>query len=134
MAAVANGMAFHGGIRPFAATFLIFSDYLRPAMRLAALQKLPVIFVFTHDSVALGEDGPTHQPIEHFVALRVIPNLVVLRPADANETVEAWRVAMTRRDGPTALLLSRQKLPVLAGTDDVAYGGTCSPTATARPT
>jgi transketolase len=113
MAGIANGMALHGGMRPYAATFLIFSDYLRPALRLAALQKLPVIFVFTHDSIALGEDGPTHQPIEHFVALRVIPNLVVLRPADAHETAEAWRIALERTDGPTALLLTRQKLPVL---------------------
>jgi transketolase len=116
MAALANGMALHGGVRPYVGTFLVFSDYLRPALRLAALQKLPVVFVFTHDSIALGEDGPTHQPIEHIVALRLIPNLVVLRPADANETVEAWRVALARRDGPTALLLSRQKLPVLAPT------------------
>ena len=114
MAGIANGIALHGGVRPYAATFLVFSDYMRPAVRLAALQKLPVAFVFTHDSIALGEDGPTHQPIEHFVALRVIPNLVVLRPADAHETVEAWRIALGRTDGPTALLLTRQKLPVLA--------------------
>ncbi|TAM55455.1 MAG: transketolase [Acidobacteria bacterium] len=113
MAAAANGMALHGGVRPFVATFFVFSDYLRPAMRLAALMRLPVTYVFTHDSIGLGEDGPTHQPIEHMVALRVIPNMVALRPGDANETAQAWRVALERRDGPTALVLTRQKLPVL---------------------
>ncbi len=113
MAAVANGMALHGGVRPYAATFLIFSDYLRPALRLAALQELPVIYVFTHDSVALGEDGPTHQPVEQLAALRAVPNLVVLRPADAHETAESWALALGRRSGPTALALTRQKLPVL---------------------
>ena len=113
MGGVANGLALHGGLRPFAATFLVFSDYMRPALRLAALMKLPITYVFTHDSIGLGEDGPTHQPIEHLVALRLIPNMVVLRPADARETVEAWRVALERRGGPTALVLSRQKLPVL---------------------
>jgi len=114
MAAACNGMALHGGIRPYAGTFLVFSDYMRPAVRLAALMKQPVVFVFTHDSVGLGEDGPTHQPVEHVVALRVIPNLVVLRPADAHETVAAWRIALQRRTGPTALVLTRQKVPVLA--------------------
>jgi transketolase len=94
MAAVANGLALHGGLRPYVATFLAFSDYLRPAMRLAALMKLPVTYVFTHDSIGVGEDGPTHQPIEHIVGLRIIPNVVVLRPADANETSEAWRIAL----------------------------------------
>ena len=113
MAAAANGVALHGGMRAFVATFFVFSDYLRPAMRLAALMKLPVTYVFTHDSIGLGEDGPTHQPVEHMVALRVIPNMVALRPGDANETVQAWRVALERRDGPTALVLTRQKLPVL---------------------
>jgi transketolase len=113
MAGIANGVALHGGLRPFVATFLIFSDYMRPALRLAALMRLPVVYVFTHDSIGLGEDGPTHQPIEHYVALRVIPNLVLLRPADARETVEAWRVALERRGGPTAIALTRQKLPVL---------------------
>ncbi len=113
MAGIANGLALHGALRPFVATFLVFSDYLRPALRLAALMGLPVVYVFTHDSIGLGEDGPTHQPVEHIVALRLIPNLVVLRPADARETVQAWRVALQRREGPTALLLSRQKLPVL---------------------
>ncbi len=113
MAAICNGLSLHGGVRPYAATFLIFADYLRPALRLAALMRRPVIYLFTHDSVAVGEDGPTHQPVEHLAALRAIPNLVVLRPADAHETREAWRVALARRAGPTALVLSRQKLPVL---------------------
>lgn len=113
MAGIANGLALHGGVRPFVATFLVFSDYMRPALRLAALMRLPITYVFTHDSIGLGEDGPTHQPVEHFVALRLIPNMVMLRPADARETVEAWRVALERRGGPTALVLSRQKLPVL---------------------
>jgi transketolase len=113
MAAVLNGLTLHGGFRVFGGTFFVFSDYMRPAIRLAALMQLPVIFVFTHDSIGLGEDGPTHQPVEHLAALRAIPNLLVLRPADANETAAAWRVALTRTDGPTALILSRQKLPVL---------------------
>jgi transketolase len=111
MGAALNGMALHGGIRPFGATFLVFSDYMRPSIRLAAMTKLPVIYVFTHDSIGLGEDGPTHQPIEHLAALRAIPNLTVLRPADANETAQAWRVALEKTDGPTALILTRQKLP-----------------------
>ncbi len=115
MAAVLNGMSLHGGVRPFGGTFLVFSDYMRPAIRLAALMDQPTIYVFTHDSVWVGEDGPTHQPVEHALALRAIPNLVVLRPADANETAVAWRVALERTQGPTALLLSRQGLPVLAG-------------------
>jgi len=113
MGAILNGMALHGGVIPYGGTFLVFSDYMRPAIRLAALMELPVIFIFTHDSVALGEDGPTHQPIEQLPSLRTIPNLVVLRPADANETVEAWRVALEHHAGPVALLLTRQKLPVL---------------------
>ena len=113
MGAILNGMAAHGGLKPFGATFLIFSDYMRPAVRLAALMKLPVTFVFTHDSIGLGEDGPTHQPVEHLAALRAIPNLTVLRPADASETVEAWRSALTHTTGPVALVLSRQKLPVI---------------------
>ena len=113
MGAIANGLAAHGGLRPFGATFLVFSDYMRPAIRLAALMRLPVVFVFTHDSIGIGEDGPTHQPVEHLAALRAIPDLVVLRPADANETAAAWRVALERRDGPTALVLTRQKVPVL---------------------
>jgi transketolase len=113
MAAIANGLALHGGFRPVVSTFLIFSDYLRPALRLSALMGQPVVYVFTHDSVGLGEDGPTHQPVEHLAALRAVPNLAVLRPADARETAEAWAVALARTDGPTALVLSRQALPVL---------------------
>jgi transketolase len=115
MASVLNGMSLHGGVRPFGGTFLVFSDYMRPAIRLAALMDQPAIYVFTHDSVWVGEDGPTHQPVEHALALRAIPNLVVLRPADANETAAAWKVALERDTGPTALLLSRQGLPVLPG-------------------
>jgi transketolase len=113
MAAVLNGMTAHGGFRVYGGTFLIFSDYMRPSVRLAALEKLPVVFVYSHDSIGLGEDGPTHQPIEHLASLRAIPNLLLLRPADANETVAAWRIALERDDGPTALILTRQKLPVL---------------------
>ncbi|MGQ9834917.1 MAG: transketolase [Thermoanaerobaculaceae bacterium] len=113
MAAIANGMSLHGGIRPYVATFLVFSDYLRPALRLSALMKQPVTYIFTHDSIGLGEDGPTHQPVEHLPALRQIPNLWVIRPADANETSGAWGLAVHRQDGPVALALSRQKLPVL---------------------
>ena len=113
MGAIANGMALHGGIIPYTATFLIFSDYMRPPIRLAALMGQRVIYIFTHDSIGLGEDGPTHQPIEQLLGLRSVPNLVVLRPADATETADAWRIAMERRDGPTALVLSRQNLPML---------------------
>ncbi|MEO0652735.1 MAG: transketolase C-terminal domain-containing protein, partial [Planctomycetota bacterium] len=113
MGAVANGIAYHGGCRTYTATFFVFADYMRPAMRLAAMNDLPVAFVFTHDSVAVGEDGPTHQPVEQLMSLRVVPNLNVIRPADANETVEAWRAALARNDGPTALVLSRQGLPTL---------------------
>jgi transketolase len=113
MAAVMNGMAAHGGTIPFGATFLTFSDYLRPALRLAALMGLKVIHVFTHDSIALGEDGPSHQPIEQLAALRAIPNLVVIRPGDANETAAAWQVALKMKNRPVALVLSRQNLPTL---------------------
>jgi transketolase len=113
MAACLNGIAAHGGLRPFGSTFLVFSDYMKPAIRLSAIMRLPVIYIGTHDSIGLGEDGPTHQPVEHLAMLRAIPNLVLLRPADAGETVESWRVAMERTDGPTILVLSRQKLPVL---------------------
>ena len=113
MGAIANGMALHGGLVPYTATFLVFSDYMRPAIRLGALQGQRVVYIFTHDSIGLGEDGPTHQPIEHLAALRAIPNLWVMRPADATETAEAWRAAIERLDGPTALVLSRQGLPVL---------------------
>ena len=113
MAACLNGIAAHGGLRPFGSTFLVFSDYMKPAIRLAAIMRLPVIYIGTHDSIGLGEDGPTHQPVEHLAMLRAIPNLVVLRPADAGETIESWRVALARLDGPTMLVLTRQKLPVL---------------------
>jgi transketolase len=115
MGGIINGMALHGGlIKPYAATFFVFSDYMRPTIRLAALMGIEPIFVFTHDSVGLGEDGPTHQPIEHLAALRAIPNCVVLRPADANETAAAWKVAMTYRGGPVALVFSRQNTPTLS--------------------
>jgi transketolase len=113
MGGITNGLAYHGGVRPYASTFFVFSDYMRPAVRLAALNALPVFFVWTHDSIALGEDGPTHQPIEHLASLRAMPNLAVMRPADANETAEAWRWAMLHRDGPVALVLTRQKVPTL---------------------
>ncbi|MEZ4366909.1 MAG: transketolase [Kofleriaceae bacterium] len=113
MGAIANGLAYHGGIHPFVATFFVFSDYMRPAVRLAALCHLPVTYVWTHDSIGLGEDGPTHQPVEHLMALRAMPNLAVVRPCDANETVAAWRYALTRTDGPVALVLSRQDLPTV---------------------
>jgi transketolase len=115
MAATANGLALHGGLRPYIATFLVFSDYMRPSIRLAALMGLPVVYVFTHDSIFVGEDGPTHQPVEQLAALRAIPNLAVWRPADARETVAAWNVALHRDTGPTALVLSRQNLAVLEG-------------------
>lgn len=117
MAAALNGIATHGGVRAFGATFFNFSDYLRPALRLAALMKLSTIYVMTHDSIGLGEDGPTHQPVEQLAACRAMPNLHVLRPADARETAGAWRHALARTDGPTMLVLSRQSLPVLEGTD-----------------
>ncbi len=113
MGAALNGMAAHGGVRPFGSTFLVFTDYMKPSIRLAALMHLPVLYIGTHDSIGLGEDGPTHQPIDQLPMLRAIPNLVTLRPADANETVEAWRVALERRDGPTVMALTRQKLPTL---------------------
>jgi transketolase len=113
MGAILNGIALHGGTRPYGGTFLVFSDYMRPAVRLAALMKLPVVYVWTHDSIGLGEDGPTHQPIEHLSALRAIPGLDVVRPADANETAWAWRGALTHTDRPTALALCRQNLPTV---------------------
>jgi transketolase len=113
MAAVVNGMAYHGGVIPFGATFFVFSDYLRPTLRLAAVSHLGSIWVFTHDSIGVGEDGPTHQPVEHLAALRAIPNLVTLRPADANEVREAWKIAIENRTRPTALVLTRQPLPTL---------------------
>ncbi len=123
MAALLNGLALHGGLRPFGSTFLVFSDYMRPSIRLAALMQLPVIYVFTHDSVWVGEDGPTHQPVEHVMALRTIPGLDVIRPADCNEAVAAWRTALEHRDGPVALVLTRQGVPTLAGTAELAVEG-----------
>ena len=113
MASIMSGLFLHNGVRPFGGTFLVFADYMRPAIRVASLMKLPVIYVFTHDSVAVGEDGPTHQPVEHLASLRIIPGLTVFRPADATETADAWKAAITTFDGPVALVLSRQKLPVL---------------------
>jgi transketolase len=115
MCACASGMALHGGVRPFGATFFVFTDYARPAIRLAALMGLPVLYVMTHDSIGVGEDGPTHQPVEHLASLRAIPNLCIIRPADANETAHAWRAAMERTSGPTMLVLTRQNLPILNG-------------------
>ena len=112
MGAILNGMALHGGVIPYGGTFLIFTDYMRPTIRLAAMMELPIVYVWTHDSVWIGEDGPTHQPVEQLPSLRAIPNLHVIRPADANETAAAWRVALERRDGPTGLVLTRQALPI----------------------
>jgi transketolase len=123
MGGIANGIAYHGGFIPYAATFLTFSDYMRGAVRIAALAGLHVIYVWTHDSVGLGEDGPTHQPVEHYAALRAIPNLWFVRPGDANEATAAWALAVERRDGPVALALTRQKLPTLAGTAELAREG-----------
>jgi transketolase len=117
MGAIANGMSLHGGIVPYTGTFLVFYDYMRPPVRLAALMGIRVIYIFTHDSIGMGEDGPTHQPIEQLMGLREVPNLVTIRPADATETAEAWKAAMDRRDGPTALILSRQNLPMLDRTE-----------------
>ena len=116
MSGIGNGMALYGGLRPFVATFLVFSDYLRPAARLSALMQVPLVYVLTHDSIFVGEDGPTHQPIEHIAALRAIPNLRVLRPADAEETGEAWLMAI-EHSGPTVLALTRQGLPTLEKAD-----------------
>ncbi|MGC8491299.1 MAG: transketolase [Syntrophobacteraceae bacterium] len=113
MCGCSSGMALHGGLRPYAATFFVFSDYARPSIRLAALMELPVIYVMTHDSIGLGEDGPTHQPIEHLASFRAMPNICVIRPADANEAACAWRAALLRKNGPTMLVLSRQGLPIL---------------------
>ena len=113
MGATVNGMALHGGVIPYGATFLIFSDYMRPSVRLSALSHYPCIWIFTHDSIGLGEDGPTHQPVEHLASLRAMPNMVVIRPADANEVTEAWKVAVERREGPTLLALTRQNVPTL---------------------
>ncbi len=112
MCGISNGMYLHGGVRPFVSTFFVFTDYARPAIRLASLMEIPIIYVMTHDSIGLGEDGPTHQPIEHLASLRAMPHLCVIRPADANETVYAWKAAITRTKGPTMLVLSRQNLPI----------------------
>jgi transketolase len=117
MAAISNGISLHGGFRPFCSTFMVFSDYLRPALRLSALMKQPVIYVLTHDSIYVGEDGPTHQPVEHLAALRAMPNVRVLRPADAEETAEAWDMAMERTDGPIVLALTRQNTVVFVKED-----------------
>jgi transketolase len=127
MSGILSGMALHGGVIPYGSTFLVFSDYMRPSIRLAAMMEIPVIYVFTHDSIGIGEDGPTHQPIEQIAALRAIPHLTVIRPADANESVVAWRVALEHRQGPVALLFTRQKLPVvdrahLASADGLVHG------------
>ena len=118
MGGALNGMYLHGGVRPYGATFMVFSDYMRPSIRLAALMEIPNIFIFTHDSIGLGEDGPTHQPVEHLAALRAIPHVTVLRPADARETVAAWRLTMTHRGGPIVLALTRQNVPTLEGTSE----------------
>jgi transketolase len=122
MAAALNGMTLHHGVRPFGGTFLMFFTYMANPVRMAALMAAPSIFVYTHDSIGLGEDGPTHQQVEVLAALRAIPNLVTIRPADANETAEAWRTAITRQDGPTALCFSRQKLPILDHSEGDALG------------
>jgi transketolase len=113
MGAIATGLALHGGIIPYTGTFLTFADYMRPSMRLAALTGVRVIYVFSHDSIGLGEDGPTHQPVEHLMSLRCIPNMTVIRPADAPETLEAWKAALTNTGGPTALVLTRQSVPII---------------------
>ena len=123
MTAIANGMALHGGLRPYIAGFFVFSDYMKPAMRLSAMMKLPVISILTHDSIGVGEDGPTHQPVEHLAALRSIPNCTVIRPCDTNETAAAWYLALTRTDSPTSIVLSRQNLPLLNETGKGALRG-----------
>ena len=123
MTAIANGMAYHGGVRPLVSTFFTFVDYMRPSIRVAALAKLPVLLVFSHDSLAVGEDGPTHQPVEQLASLRLMPNVTVLRPADPNETVEAWRWAMQFTEGPVALITTRQKVPVIDRTKYAAASG-----------
>jgi transketolase len=128
MGGIMNGMALHGGVIPYGGTFLVFADYMRPAIRLAALMHQRVIYVFTHDSIGLGEDGPTHQPVEHLTALRTIPNVTVIRPGDAGEVAEAWRAALLHKDGPVALVLTRQKVPFIdrshrGAASDLARGG-----------
>ncbi|MEI7027272.1 transketolase [Paenibacillus sp. y28] len=121
MGAAVNGMLLHGGLKVFGGTFFVFSDYLRPAIRLASIQNVPAIYVFTHDSIGVGEDGPTHEPIEQLAALRIIPGVTVLRPADANETAAAWKYAVSNKQGPVALVLTRQAVPNLEGTDKLAH-------------
>jgi transketolase len=123
MGSILNGIVLHGPTRPYGATFLVFSDYMRPPVRLAALQKLPVTYVWTHDSIGLGEDGPTHQPVEHLAALRAIPGLIVMRPGDANETAAAWRAIIEQHEAPVGMALTRQNLPVLEGTKELATEG-----------
>src|SRR5690625_2431605 len=123
MVCALNGMALHGGVKVYGGTFFVFSDYLRPAIRLSALMKTPVIYVFTHDSIAVGEDGPTHEPVEQLASLRAMPGMSVIRPADGNETQAAWRIAMETKDKPTALVLTRQNVPTINGTKENAYEG-----------
>ncbi|KAA3637443.1 MAG: transketolase, partial [Bacteroidetes bacterium] len=130
MGAIMNGLQLHGGVINYGATFFVFTDYMRPSMRLAALMGIPCIYVMTHDSIGLGEDGPTHQPIEHLASLRVMPNMSMIRPMDANETAEAWKMALKRKDGPTILVLTRQGLPTVdrhsgefAGAENTQKGG-----------
>ncbi len=123
MGAALNGMALHGGLHVFGGTFFVFSDYLRPSIRLASIMNMPVTYVFTHDSIAVGEDGPTHEPVEHLAALRAMPHLSLIRPADGNEVQAAWRLALESTDQPTALVLTRQNLPTLANTAELAYEG-----------
>jgi transketolase len=125
MGAIMNGMSLHGGVVPYAGTFFVFTDYMRPAMRMAALMGIRVIYVLTHDSIGLGEDGPTHQPIAHLTSLRAMPNIMVFRPADANETIIGWQEALENVNGPTCLVLTRQNLPVLEMADvtNAAKGG-----------
>ena len=120
MASALNGILLHGGTKSFVSTFFVFSDYLRPAVRLAALSKIPAVYVLTHDSVAVGEDGPTHEPVEHLASYRSMPNTTMMRPADANEVAAAWKVALTSKDRPTLLALTRQDVPVLPNTDKLA--------------
>jgi len=123
MGGILNGMALYGGIIPYGGTFMVFSDYMRPSVRLASLSGVKPIYIFTHDSIGLGEDGPTHQPIEHLAALRAIPGVVVIRPADANETVQAWKYAIEHKGGPVALALTRQKIPVFDRTKPASLAG-----------
>jgi transketolase len=123
MAAIANGMYLHGGLKVFVSTFFVFSDYMKPSMRLSALMNLPITYVLTHDSIGVGEDGPTHEPIEQLASLRSIPNMIVFRPADAKETAAAWYYAITKEDGPVSLVLSRQNLPLYDETGKDALKG-----------